>query len=141
MSEHTGVAIPDHPNYTITEYGQIFSISHNWRGYGAREMTQNKNSYGYPSVRLTTGAKRKRFPVHKLVALTYLDEMPIWATELRHLDGDKTNNHMNNLAWGNAKLNAMDREAHGNTSSGESHSVAIKRGIRKSTNKYWRHAR
>ena len=37
--------------------------------------------------------------------------------------------------------NADDREKHGKTSRGDSHSDAIKRGIRKSTNKYWRHAR
>jgi len=39
------------------------------------------------------------------------------------------------------KENADDRRLHGNTQSGESHSMAIKAGIRKSTNKYWRHAR
>ena len=119
----------------------MYSIGHNWRGYGVREMKQLPNFHGYPSVRLTVGVARKHVPVHRLVALVYLEEKPDWATEIRHIDGDKNNNHASNLAWGTAKLNALDRDRHGKTSKGESHSAAIKRGIERSDNSYWRHAR
>ena len=45
---------------------------------------------------------------------------------LRHLDGNKTNPHADNLAWGTQKENAADRERHGKTSRGSKHSAAIR---------------
>lgn len=115
------------PGYEITREGRIFSISSNWRGYGKREMRQTPNSDGYPSVRLTIGSKRIRFAVHRLVAKEFLPECPGPNHEVRHLDGIKSNSSASNLAWGTVKDNADDRERHGRTSRGESHSLAIKR--------------
>lgn len=37
---------------------------------------------------------------------------PVENAETRHLDGDKVNNKPENLAWGTAKENALDRERH-----------------------------
>ena len=127
MINHT---IPDVLGYTITEDGKVFSETHNWRGYGRREMKQRPDSDGYPSVRLTVDGIRKRFAVHRLMCLTFIPR-PMWATEIRHLDGNPENNHIDNLAWGNQKLNAKDRELHGRTSRGISHSMAIKKGLKK----------
>jgi hypothetical protein len=117
------------PGYRVTEDGRVFSLGHNWRGYGEREMRQQLNASGYPSVRLTIGGKRKRLPVHRLVALTYLGPRPSPRHEVRHLDGCKLNNRVENLAWGTAKENAEDRARHGRTSHGIRHSIAIKKGL------------
>ena len=129
------------PGYRVTEDGRVFSLETNWRGYGEREMRQTPNADGYPSVRLTVDGKRKRLAVHRLVAKEYLPPRPSLDHEVRHLDGDKTNNHAKNLAWGTRKENADDRARHGKTSHGSRHSEAIKRGIYQSKNTYWRHAR
>lgn len=129
------------PEYEVTREGLVFSVSSNWRGYGRREMRQTPNSDGYPSVRIIVDGKRKRVAVHVLVAAKYLPPRPSSLHEVRHLDGDKMNRHADNLAWGTQKDNADDRERHGRTSRGKGHSAAIKAGIRKSTNEYWRHAR
>ena len=115
------------PGYRVTEDGRVFSVGHNWRGYGEREMRQNLNAHGYPSVRLTSNGRRKRIAVHRLVAAAFLSERPSPQHEIRHLDGDKTNNHASNLAWGTRADNAADREAHGRTSRGPRHSAAIRR--------------
>ena len=119
MSKHT-------PGYEVTSDGKVFSISHNWRGYGRRELSQSLNSYGYPSVRLSIGGSRKRVTVHVLVAEKFLGEKPSQKHQVRHLNGDKTDNRACNLAWGTAKENADDRERHGRTSSGASHSASIR---------------
>lgn len=114
------------PGYEVMCDGRIFSVSTNWRGLGRRELRQDLNGDGYPSVRLTIDGKRKRYSVHKLVALHYLPQRPSEEHEVRHLDGNKMNSIATNLAWGTRKENADDRERHGRTSRGESHSKAIK---------------
>lgn len=139
--EHTYARPVMDAAYEVTPNGRVFSIAHNWRGYGRREMRQALNADGYPSVRLTINGKRRRFAVHRLVALAYLSPRPSEQHEIRHLDGDKINNHAANLAWGTRQDNAADRERHGRTSRGPTHSHAIRKGIQSSANPYWRHAR
>lgn len=111
--------------YEITRGGRIFSNT-NWRGLGRREIVQQLNDNGYPSVRITLAGKRVHYSVHSLVAAAFLPNKPSTRHEIRHLDGEKTNNHADNLAWGTQKENADDRERHGRTSRGESHSASIK---------------
>lgn len=111
--------------YRVTRDGRVLSVAHNWRGYGEREMAPSPNSDGYPSVRLTVDGKRTRLAVHRLVARQFLPPRPSSAHEVRHLDGDKTNNHVSNLAWGTPKENADDRTRHGRTSRGRRHAEAI----------------
>lgn len=111
--------------YEVTRDGRVFSMT-NWRGCGRRELAQQPNDDGYPSVRLIVDGKRKRLAVHVLVAREYLPPRPSPGHEVRHLDGNKDNPCAENLAWGTRKENADDRERHGRTSRGTSHSVAIK---------------
>lgn len=117
------------PGYEVTADGRVYSVSHNWRGYGRRELRQDLNDDGYPSVRLTIDGKRTRYAVHVLVARHYLPERPSPQHEIRHIDGDKMNPAAYNLAWGTRQENADDRERHGRTSRGRRHSDAIKRGL------------
>ena len=117
------------PGYITTREGRVFSCATNWRGYGRREMKQELNSNGYPSVRIIIDGKRKRVCVHRLVMAQHMAPKPNLFYETRHLDGNKTNNHYTNLAWGTRKDNAEDREKHGRTSKGEKHCKAIKEGI------------
>lgn len=114
------------PGYEISRDGRVYSVATNWRGYGRREMQRTPNDDGYPSVRILVNGKRKRLAVHVLVAMEYLPPRPSSRHELRHLDGDKLNSHVDNLAWGTALENAADRERHGRTSRGANHSRRIK---------------
>ena len=111
--------------YEVTRDGRIVSTT-TWRGMGTRELAQQPNADGYPSVRVTLAVKRVRYAVHSLVALAHLPPRPSPAHEVRHLDGNKLNPHADNLAWGTRKENADDRELHGRTSRGARHSAFIK---------------
>lgn len=111
--------------YEITREGRVFSNT-NWRGMGRRELVQQKNHDGYPSVRVTLDEKRVHYSVHTLVAFAHLPPRPSPSHEVRHLDGNKMNSCADNLAWGTQKENADDRERHGRTSRGSKHSSAIK---------------
>jgi len=44
--------------------------------------------------------------------------------EGRHLDGNKMNNHVSNLAWGTTTQNRHDRILHGTSSEGEKNGCA-----------------
>lgn len=101
------------PGYEITKDGCVFSLETNWRGYGRREMKQSLNASGYPSVRIIIDGKRKHIAVHVLVAKAHLPPRPSCVHEVRHLDGNKLNPNVSNLAWGTRSENALDRVAHG----------------------------
>lgn len=116
------------PGYEVTADGHVFSVASNWRGYGKRELTQDLNEDGYPSVRILVDGRRKRVAVHKLVAIHFLPPRPTPAHEIRHLDGNKMNANAENLAWGTRKENAADRDRHGKTSRGKLHGLYIRRG-------------
>ena len=128
------------PGYTITSDGRVFSVASNWHGGGKRELIQGTNKYGYKTVRLVKDGRRIAVTVHRLVASAYLRSRPSEMHQIRHLNGSKEDNSALNLCWGSSAENAQDREAHGRTSRGVSHSEAIKRGLRKSGHDHMRRA-
>lgn len=141
MSDYMSGAIqeiPEWPDYGVTNDGRVFSYT-GWRGVDMRQLTANADKNGYLRVRL--GPHRIKRGVHQLVMRVFGEPCPGDKYEIRHLDGNPANNDIANLKWGTQQDNADDREKHGNTSRGATHAEAVKRGQRKSTNPYWRHAR
>ena len=56
------------------------------------------DSYGYEQVTLRINGERKQFAVHRLVAIHYVPN-PFNLPVVHHIDGNKTNNHEDNLLW------------------------------------------
>lgn len=109
--------IPGFPDYYVTTEGRVFSRL-NWRGYGVREVTPVDGAGGYLKVRLRApGGARVNRAVHRLVAETFLGPRPA-DSQIRHLNGNRTDNRVDNLAWGTAAENAADRDTHGTTARG-----------------------
>lgn len=108
--------------YEVTRDGRVLSYT---RWLDLRELARDINDDGYPCVRVVINGRRRRVPVHKLVAQQFHGPQPAPGYEVRHLDGDKLNPHADNLAWGTRKQNADDRERHGRTSRGAEHSSRI----------------
>lgn len=117
--------IPGFPGYLATSSGSIISGGHNWRGYGARALIPATNRHGYLYVKLTVNGRRVKSTVHKLVALTFLGPPVPPQDQVRHLDGNRQNNAVRNLAWGTAKDNAGDRTRHGTAATGERNAAAV----------------
>ena len=86
--------------YYVTETGRVLSchgdadIADSWH-----EIAQY-NGKGYRRVRL----RGKTFKVHRLVAEAFL-ENPDRLPYVLHQDGDRTNNHVNNLLWSDRQSN------------------------------------
>ena len=61
---------------------------------------------GYPRVTLYNDTFKKRFCVHKLVAMCFIDN-PNNYSIINHIDGIKTNNIFSNLEWCTQKHNII----------------------------------
>ena len=68
-----------------------------WNRWG-REIKQSLNHKGYPHVSLRVNGKPHTKTVHRIVAELYLPN-PNSLTDVDHIDGVKTNNHVSNLRW------------------------------------------
>lgn len=101
-------------NYIITEEGKIFNIKDN-----RREMTINK----YGTVQLYVNGKHKGKTVCRLMAEAFIPnpdpEIYKYAT---NIDGDKTNNKLENIKWITASENSNKvwelRRKNGTTTAG-----------------------
>lgn len=66
---------------------------------------------GYDVVSLSRGGKSYARTVHRLVLEAFRGERPR-GQEARHLNGNRADNRLSNLAWGTPKENAADRITH-----------------------------
>lgn len=84
--------IPGHEDYGVTREGEVWSKRQS--GFWKRLALHVNGKWRYKKVKLTNG---KTFKVHKLVALTFMGN-PDGLT-VNHIDGDKSNNHVDNLEY------------------------------------------
>ena len=95
--------VNEYPAYSVTRGGEIYSL--NYRMTGKRTLLKTRlNNEGYLLVGLTKNGKQKTFTVHRLVAITFLDN-PSNKPQVNHIDGDKLNNAVSNLEWCTASEN------------------------------------
>lgn len=57
--------------------------------------------------------------LHRIICTTFNGAQPFKGAQVRHLDGNPSNNSAGNLAWGSAGDNAADRIAHGRQTNGK----------------------
>lgn len=116
--------IPSLRFYEASEDGRIRSVSRiietsngQIRRYKSVELSPgSSNQFGHLKVQ---AAGKCRY-VHALVAEAFCGPKPE-GTQVRHLDGDCTNNAASNLTYGTPKQNADDKLRHGTKRKGESH--------------------
>ena len=95
-------AIPAHPRYEVSDAGNVRNAR---TGYVLRIRFHR----GYGRVDL----RERTREVHGLVLEAFAGPRPAGMDEIRHLDGNKANNSIGNLAYGTRAENAQDRIAHG----------------------------
>jgi HNH endonuclease len=96
--------VRDWPMYEISNLGGVRRDN--------KPIAQFLNNRGYLCFNVSDGSKRKMLRVHREVARAFLPQTgPI----VRHLDGNKLNCCLSNLAWGNSLDNESDKNKHGRT--------------------------
>jgi hypothetical protein len=115
--------------YSVTEDGRIFRML-NRRG-GVRkpydpplEMKPRTNAQGYLCVSLCKDGKVSNRRVSRLVLEAYKGSPASQFLVAAHLDGNKLNNHFNNLDWVTYEENESHKRAHGTTGNGEKNGFA-----------------
>lgn len=74
----------------VSNYGNVRTPKHN--------LTGSPNRDGYLRVRVIGTSIDKTITIHRLVATTFIDNPQNFET-INHKDGNKQNNHVNNLEW------------------------------------------
>lgn len=103
--------IKDFPNYYITDAGDVYSRvveKHNNPMGRIKRMKLMKNKWGYMQVGLRKNNHYCSKTVHRFVAQAFIPN-PENKTQVNHIDGDKTNNNVNNLEWVTASENAQHK--------------------------------
>lgn len=93
----------------VVPYGKNGSAT-----YKERILKQTKIRNGYFTVKLAYRGATKTEYVHVLMLLAFVGPRPVTKArgEIRHLDGDKTNNRLDNLVYGTIHENVADRMRH-----------------------------
>lgn len=86
----------DSTKYLVLKDGRVFSLIKNIF------LKAHKTKCGYLRINLY----RKKFLIHRLVAITYLPN-PLNLPCVNHKDGNKENNNVDNLEWITIKDNAL----------------------------------
>ena len=90
------------PNYEVSNLG---SIRNNKTGNVLKVAT---NNFGYKLVCLSNKNKKQTGYIHRLVAEAFIDtDLDTRCSVVNHIDGDKSNNAINNLEWATYTDNAM----------------------------------
>lgn len=107
-------AIPGYPKYAVNERGTVVSHARGKR----RRLRIYRDGRGYPVVTLYRDGKGTMVNVHRIVLAAFVGPCPD-GLEVRHLDGNRENNRLDNLAYGTHAENYADRIRHGTDNSGE----------------------
>lgn len=92
--------IANYNDYLIDESGNIFSTKLN------RYLIHSISNKGYHKVNLNKEKYKREYSIHRLVAMTYIDN-PYNKPQVNHIDGNKSNNNINNLEWCTASENII----------------------------------
>ena len=104
----------DIPNYEVlykaSTFGRIKSYPRNTTSGKILKPNQVRN--GYLQVYFLKNGIRKAYQVHRLILETFLGPCTP-GMECRHLDGNPSNNRLDNLEWSTHKINIQDKIKHG----------------------------
>ena len=118
------------PYYEVSDLGRVRSFwsRGNPRTYRAslpHVLRPSQTTSGYPAITMCVDGKvhppRK---IHQLVLAAFTGPKPP-GMEARHLDGNRQNNTLSNLAWGTHTENMRDKGRHGTQARGQDHPLAV----------------
>lgn len=90
--------IPDFPDYQASNMGRVKSTKCN-----RTKLMSLSNRRGYRVTTLYDKQHPKVMAIHTLVLLTFVGPPPQGKKSAKHLNGDKADNHLENLKWASHK--------------------------------------
>ena len=105
--------VPGYPAYEVSVDGVVRRCQGFRCRRAHRVLVPFIRPNGYAQILLYQRGKRRRFGVHQLVALAFLGPKPSPQHEVAHLDGQRLNNHVSNLAWLLHSENERHKDLHG----------------------------
>lgn len=84
--------IEGHPLYSADESGRIYGH------YRNKFLVPQKHNKGYYYIELRVNKKRVLKLIHRLIAQTFIPN-PENKPQVNHINGDKTDNRVENLEW------------------------------------------
>lgn len=101
MSKELWKDIPSLEHYQASTLGNI-----RYKGHDKRKLQLNSSGYLYLGVRLN--GKFVNLRVHRLIAETFIPRVE-GKDLINHIDGDRTNNRIDNLEWCTASENEVHK--------------------------------
>lgn len=114
-----------YPNYEVSNMGGVRSLNYARLGE-VKELNKLRDKHGYVHVNLSNCGKRKKFAIHRLVGMAFIQN-PNNLPMINHMDENKHNNCVSNLEWCDAKYNT-------------NYGTAIDRSIDKRANKIYQYS-
>jgi hypothetical protein len=96
--------------YEVSSEGRIRGVRR--RGSAGGVLAPGRHPEGYWQVTLSVDGTRTTRTLHSLVAEAFIGPCPE-GMEVRHLDGQRTNTQVANLAYGTRSRNVQDAVEHG----------------------------
>lgn len=115
--------IPGFEDYAVSKSGEVFRISYSDSGNRGKyklphKLTPKLDKYGYYKVTLSVNRKLTYRTIHRIVAETFIPN-PNNLPQVNHIDGNKTNNRVENLEWVTPRENTL-----------HAHSSGLHKGVR-----------
>lgn len=105
--------------YKVSNIGNVFSVK------SGKVLCPRDNGKGYLGVQLWKNGECKQVYIHKLVCKEFIG-LPPAGCNINHVDGDKSNNCVNNLEYVTFSENSLHAVDSGlNPSRGETHNMAV----------------
>ena len=98
--------VKDYPLYSVSNLGRLKNNK------TQKILKGGLDIYGYRIAILCNNGKRKSKTIHRLIAEAFIDN-PDNKPQVNHINGDKSDNRLENLEWMTAGENTRDANRHG----------------------------
>lgn len=102
--------IENFDNYQVSNLGNVRNLNFNKTGK-VKLLKQKTDKDGYSEIILCKNSKYKTFKVHRLVAINFVDNNDD-KPQVNHINGNKSDNNVNNLEWVTASENLKHKHRH-----------------------------
>ena len=96
--EYKREPVKGYEEYEVDTNGVVY-------GKNGKPLKYSLNPNGYCIVKFSINHLIKGFTIHRLVAKQFINNKDVNKTQINHIDGDKTNNKVDNLEWVTPKEN------------------------------------